>query len=198
MSAVLGGSFGYAVGHLIKSRSIGLRDLAWSDLVAMALGASLIGIGAVVAVATVVRALRARMIEPVVGRPMTPPITRFYRLQALVLLLAGVMLVLPVAGDHQYSGASLREGLFALVVLLFGLQTYVNLLIWQRSDEFLRKIIADTGAVCFWLLQGALFLWAAGEHLSILPQLSSWDAVAILMLVYSVASVWISVRRGAS
>jgi hypothetical protein len=196
--ALLGGGFGYAVGHLMKSSSIRLGDLAWSDLVAMTLGASLIGIGAIAAAATVVRKLRATIIEPTAGRPMTPAIARFYRLQALVLVLAGVMLLLPVAGLVRDAGASVRMELFALVVLMFGLQTYGNLLIWRRSDEFLRKIIADTGAVCFWVLQGALFLWAAGEHLSLLPRLSSWDAVAILMLVYSVASVSISLRRVAS
>jgi hypothetical protein len=198
VGAAIGAGCGFTVGRLIKHQAIDLSRLAWSDTTIIFIGVSMIAIGAVVAAATVVRALSKRMIEPAAGRTLTPPIARFYRLQAAVLLLAGIMLLLPVIGTLLPDRAPARTALFVLVLILFGLQTYANLLIWRRSDEFLRKVIADTGAVCFWLLQGGLFLWAAGERLAMLPRLSSWDAVAILMLVYGAASASISLRRGVS
>ena len=194
---VFGVGVGYTVGHLVKHHVIDTSLLTWSDQVAVLLGVSLSGSGGVVIAATLFRSLSKTVIEPNVGRSLTPRIAQFYRLQAGVMVLAGVMLLLPVLGVSLPDGGSMRQPLLALIVVLFALQTVGNLLIWRRSDEFLRKVIADTGAVCFWLLQGALFLWAATERLGLLPRLSSWDAVAVLMLVYTAASISIAIRRGA-
>jgi hypothetical protein len=194
---VFGGGTGYAVGRLAKHHVIDTSLLTWSDQVAVFLGVSLSGAGGVVIAATLLRSLSKTLIEPSVGRSLTPRIAHFYRLQAGVMVLAGVMLLLPVLGVSLPDLGARRQAFLALVVVLFALQTYGNLLIWRRSDEFLRKVIADTGAVCFWLLQGALFLWAAAERLGLRGRLSSWDAVAVLMLVYTAASISIAIRRGA-
>jgi hypothetical protein len=46
------------------------------------------------------------------------------------------------------------------------------------------------------LFEGALFLWAAAEKLELVPALSAWDMMTILMGFYLVISSVISVRRG--
>jgi hypothetical protein len=60
----------------------------------------------------------------------------------------------------------------------------------------IRQMVAEAGAVCFWVRQGALFLWAAAEKLELVPALSAWDMMTILMGFYLVISSVISVRRG--
>jgi hypothetical protein len=84
----------------------------------------------------------------------------------------------------------------AAIVGLFLLQTVLNLSVWTRADEMIRQMVAEAGAVCFWVLQGALFLWAAAEKLELVPALSAWDMMTILMGFYLVISSVISVRRG--
>ena len=51
-------------------------------------------------------------------------------------------------------------------------------------------------AICFWVLQGALFLWAAGEKLGLAPALSTWDCLTVLMVFYLAVSAVIGFRRG--
>ncbi|OYX01637.1 MAG: hypothetical protein B7Z12_13760, partial [Caulobacter vibrioides] len=44
--------------------------------------------------------------------------------------------------------------------------------------------------------QGLLFLWAAGEKLGLLPQLTLWDATSVMMAAYLVIGLTITWRRG--
>jgi hypothetical protein len=78
----------------------------------------------------------------------------------------------------------------------FAVQTALNIAVWRRADEFMRRLISETSATCFWILQAMLFLWAAGERLSLLPAVSAWDCTVVLMSVYLAASAFISVRNG--
>jgi hypothetical protein len=38
--------------------------------------------------------------------------------------------------------------------------------------------------------------WAAGEKLEVLPAITSWDAVTVLMAVYLLMSAFVAYRRG--
>jgi len=90
----------------------------------------------------------------------------------------------------------LGQAIMAGVIALFLLQTLLNLTVWTRADEMMRQMIAESGSICFWVLQGGLFLWAAAEKLDIAPALSAWDLMTILMGVYLVVSSALSLRRG--
>jgi hypothetical protein len=53
----------------------------------------------------------------------------------------------------------------------------------------------EASALCFWGLQGALFLWASAERMGLAPQITAWTGVVILMTVYLFSSFWIGLRR---
>jgi hypothetical protein len=96
----------------------------------------------------------------------------------------------------QPLSSQLAGAVMAAIVGLFLVQTLLNLTVWTRADEMIRQTVAEAGAICFWVLQGALFLWAAAEKLELVPALSAWDMMTILMGFYLVISSVVSVRRG--
>ncbi len=195
--AVMGALAGYGVGRLLKARHFGLNVSNWSDGLAMLLAASMMAMGLLILAFTLNRGLAGRMVDPAGGRPASKSQLSFYRQQGLVMLLAGVMMALPLAMVIGELSQPLRLGLMAAIVLLFAVQSAFNFIVWRRADEFVRRLIAETSAVCFWLLQSALFLWAAGERLALLPPISAWTGTVVLMSVYLTASAFISLRRGA-
>jgi hypothetical protein len=135
------------------------------------------------------------------GRRASPEQTRFQQLQASVLILAGIMLALPVIAPLLAdAGWAMPPAIVTMsaILLCFAVQSVLNLVLWRRSDEFVRRLIAETSSACFWLLQAALFVWAAGERLGLLPAASTWDCAVVLMAVYLVASGSISMRNGAA
>ena len=78
--------------------------------------------------------------------------------------------------------------------LLFAVQTVYNFRLWRVSDEFLRGAMTTTAAVTFAVGQGALFLWAAAEHMSLVKPVSTWDVLLNMMLLYMVVGALVSVR----
>jgi hypothetical protein len=200
LGLVLGGAAGWCVGRLIKSS--GAHGLPWSDTIALLLGVVFLATGVLLATLAASRrgrALIANPRSPDLSRPASPAQTRFFVAQAAVLALAGAMLVAPVAVDLGAGrAAGLGPALMAGILAAFAGQTVLNVYVWLRSDEVFRAVISETGAICFWLLQGALFLWAAGEKLKVLPAITSWDAVTVLMAAYLVVSTVIAYRRGLS
>jgi hypothetical protein len=171
---------GAVVGFLGADHFDNLK-LSWEDGLAVVIGAALI----VSAIATLVLMLwRSSAIPRGLGF-----------LQVLVLVLAGVMLAAPVAMERLFGGVPARW-VFIGIVLLFALQTVANVLVWVRSDELMRRVMADTSVWTFWPLQGALFLFAAAERLGLVQPISAWGMTGILMSVYLVASSYVAIRRG--
>jgi hypothetical protein len=195
----LGLPVGGLVGRLAKLHRI--PDLAWGDVIAGATAFAFLFAGlamALLAASARGRAVLADPLAPDFGRPVMPAETVFFRLQAGVLVLAGLMLAAPVvfAWTSGARTAGFAGALMAAVVACFVLQTALNVLIWRRADEVFRQVIAETGALCFWLLQGLYFLWAAGVKLHVLPEITSWDAVAVLMAAYLILASVVAYRRG--
>ncbi len=195
---IVGGGLGYLVGRLLKQGDIDLSGLTWSDSVAALIAVMLFVVGLILIAATFHRGLAARVMDPASDRPARPAQITFYRQQAIVLALAGVMMAAPVAARLAWQPLSseLAGAAMAAIVALFLVQTVLNLSVWIRADEMIRQTVAEAGAICFWVLQGALFLWAAAEKLELVPALSAWDMMTILMGFYLVISSVISVRRG--
>ncbi|MDH7974122.1 hypothetical protein QH494_18180 [Sphingomonas sp. AR_OL41] len=188
---VVGLPLGMWVGRSLKLAQRQGIPLPWSDLAAISIAAILL-FSAIILAATAIARRRA-------ASPPEANETVYLALQAGVLALAGVMLAAPVAfatatgGNLEHAGAAMLG-----IVLLFAVQTALNLILWRRSDEVLRRAIAESGSASFWLLQGVFFLWACGEKLRLLPAITSWDAVTVLMGVYLVTSTVIATRRGLS
>jgi len=196
--AIVGFGSGWLIGQLEKGGALSLATLGWADVLSGVIALMLVATGLMVLIVSFSRRASGRLLDPVSQRDATPAQASYYRQQGLVALLAGVMLAAPVlvlAANDPPSFA--RSGaVMTGIVALFLLQTVVNLTLWLRSDEMVRRIISETGAATFWILQGALFLWAAGEKLSLLPALSLWDAVSLMMASYLLISALVAGRRG--
>lgn len=113
-------------------------------------------------------------------------------LQTSVMGLAGLMLVLPIYGTDWVSAEVAMAGVLVLLVI----QTVANVMLWRQADEMLRRIIVETGALAFWTLQLALFVYAAAERLALVEGMTAWGMIGILLAVYMVASALTAARRG--
>jgi hypothetical protein len=118
---------------------------------------------------------------------------RFAAIAALSLALAGCMLLAPIFASHASRAAAI--GIFAGVVCLFGAQTWINVHIWRTSDEFIRGLMLTIGSLTFAIGQGMLFLYAAAEHLHLVPAISSWGVIVLLLFVYLVANSAVTLRQ---
>jgi hypothetical protein len=193
---------GFGFGRWVKSTTRA-HLLTVSDIASLVIAVVLVAMGLMVVVFTVTRRGAAYLADPHATEPYRDPYPgqRFYfQAQGLVLVLAGLMMATPVMLVVARPDLDAALGLIVMLGLIaaFILQTALNITVWSRSDELIRRSISDAGAVSFWVLQGALFLWAAGEKLTLLPHLTSWDALTVLMGFYLVMSVVVSYRRGLS
>ena len=175
-----------------------VAELGWSDVLALLLAAMMAVVGVVTILVSLSRRALGRQINPEEARPATTSQVVFYAQNGLVLLLAGVMMAIPVLTPVLVSPLSpmIASAAMAGLIALFLVQTAGNIAIWVRSDELMRHAMAEIAAISFAILQGLLFLWAAGEKLELLPSLTLWDAASVMMAAYLVIGMIISWRRG--
>jgi hypothetical protein len=190
---------GYLFGRWLSSwTDFGEWNPAWPDLMAALLGVFMVGIGMGVLAVCASRKALGRQLDPERGRPATPAQVFFYAQNGVVLLLAGVMIITPVAIRTAFETVPALVGSAAMIglIALFLLQTAMNISVWIRSDELMRQAMTEVGALCFVVMQGALFLWAAGGKLGLLPVMTLWDAVPVMMAVYLLIAFAVTWRRG--
>lgn len=165
-----------------------------ADVGALVVAALLMMAGVTSLLTTLDRRALARALDPEAGdrAALSPRELGLMRLQAFVIILAGMMLAAPpILAD----GAWPMESAFAGLAVVFVIQTIANILVWRASDSFNRRLSMEAGALSFWGLQGALFLWAAAERMGLAPPVTAWSAVVVLMTVYLLASFWTGMRR---
>ncbi len=198
LGLVFGGALGFAVGKLMKSGVIDVSSMSWSDEAAAVIAVALMALGLIIGIVSLNRRAAGRMMDPEGERPATAGQASFYRQQGLVLFLAGAMMAAPVVAVVLFDPLPfpIASAVMLAIVAAFLAQTAYNLLVWRRADELMRQTISQTGAVCFWVLQGLLFLWAAAEKLNIAPALSAWDMMTLMMGFYLIVSSAMSMRRG--
>lgn len=169
--------FGAATGASVASLAAS-QAMAWSDEIAlvMAVGLLAMAIASIVVMAT---------------RPASVP-KGCGVLQIATLLLASAMFLLPIYGG-QFATADV---VFGAVIVLLVIQTLTNVMLWNKADEMLRRIMAETGAMAFFACQAALFVYAAAERLDLVGPVSSWGLIGITMGVYLCASCIAAARRG--
>jgi len=172
--AAVGALMGYGLANALQ----GNRDAPWADSLALAMAVALLTIAGLSAITL---ALRPSNIPRGCGV-----------LQIIVFLLAGVLLLAPM-----YAPAfAAPDIVFGGVVLILAVQTVANVMLWRAADEMLRQVISETGAMAFWALQTALFLYAAAERLGLIDTISGWGLIGIVMAVYLIASIVAAARRG--
>lgn len=198
VAAPLGYLFGRYLVALEKAGAVSVAELGWSDVLALLLAAMMAVVGLVTILVSLSRRTLGRQINPEETRPATPSQVVFYAQNGLVLLLAGVMMAIPVVTPMLFSPLSpmIASAAMTGLIALFLIQTAGNIAIWARSDELMRRAMAEIAGVSFAILQGLLFLWAAGEKLELLPRLTLWDAASVMMAAYLIIGTVITWRRG--
>lgn len=198
VGAPLGYAFGLSIAKLEKAGLFAIPKLGWSDGLALGLAALMFLVGLVTLIISANRRLLGRQLNPDERRPATGAQASFHAQSGMVLALAGVMFATPVLIPALFDPVPTVVSSAAMIALvaLFLLQTTLNLSIWTRADEFMRRALGEIAAVSFFVLQGALFLWAAAEKLGFVARLSLWDAVSVMMAVYLLVNSLISWRRG--
>lgn len=170
-----------AVGAVVgasAARAALTANLPWEDAAAVILSAALIGMAVISGIIMAVR-------------PATVP-KGCGTLQVAVLLAAGLMFLAPVFAT-RWAGPQV---VFAGIALVLIGQTVANLMLWRQADEMLRRIMSETAVLTFWIVQTALFLYAAAERLGLINGLSAWGMISILMAVYLFSSCVAAARRG--
>ena len=170
-----------AVGAVVgasAARAALTANLPWEDAAAVILSAALIGMAVI---SGVIMAIRPATVPKGCGT-----------LQVAVLLAAGLMFLAPVFAT-RWAGPQV---VFAGIALVLIGQTVANLMLWRQADEMLRRIMSETAVLTFWIVQTALFLYAAAERLGLINGLSAWGMISILMAVYLFSSCVAAARRG--
>jgi len=192
----VGAGFGAGFITLLVHLHVSIKALTWSDLGALWLGITFLGVGLAIYLVSFHRLAVARNLEGMEAKlPATDEEVKAVRLQAVTLVLAGVMLLLPVLAMGSLGKAEGAPPLvFAGIAVLFLLQTAANVQLWLTSDEFLRRQMLLAGGITFAIGQGLLFLWAAAEHLHLVHALSSWDTIVLLMGLYLLTGSYLGIR----
>lgn len=194
--AVMGGLFGYGSAWLVIEY-VGLPSpdgVRWSDAVAMIVALMLAAGGLSVLAAS--RNGRALAAATSADGPAAPAEVRDMRLQGAVLVLSGLLLAAPMAAVLVGNPAPVLT--LAAIAVVFALHTAMNLSLWRRGDEMIRRVILESGALAFWIGQAALFGWAVAERLGVAPTLTAWDILVVVMGLYLVCSATVGLRRGLS
>lgn len=199
VGAVIGAATMISVDRLSDAGLFDLAQLSWSHALGLSLGGIMGGSGLFAIAVSFNARLTATAMDPDAKSAPRAGQTMFYRQQGAVMLLAGLMMAAPVIAILVFGETPPRGLAIAMLAGLVGaslIQTMLNLSVWNRADEMMRRMIAETGSVCFWLLQGLFYLWAAAEVLGLAPALSSWDLMTVLMAVYLAVSAGAALQRG--
>lgn len=192
--ALIGGVVGYGVGWLLAERGglASLQALGWSDAAALIVASLLLASGVAVLVAA--RSGRALAAATQAEGPARTVEVKDMRLQGAIVILSGLLLATPVVA--ALAGNPAPVSTFAALMAVFVVHGLMNLTLWRRGDEMIRRVIAEAGAAAFWIGQAALFAWAAAERLGVAPPLTTWDVLVVLMGLYLVCSASAGLRRG--
>lgn len=198
IGAPFGAVTGYFVGRALKRGSlVPLIDWTLADLFSLLIALMLLISAGYATWATTSRKRWNEMVEKQPTDSIIDPAAMVEgRRGALVAALGGLLMMIPPIAAHAGLGTEMR-GVVALALgALLLAECAINWKIWQDGDELTRAVIAQTGALCFWVLQLGLFIWAALARLDLVAEVDSWTLMTVMMAAYMVVSLTISVRRG--
>lgn len=174
--AVLG-ALGAAVGYGLAD-TVDIESAPWADTLALSVAVALITIAAV-------------SVGVLATRPSSIP-RGCGVWQVITYLIAGLLMLAPMYGP----GLSSESVVFGVILGLLALQTLANVMLWRAADEMFRRVMVESWALSFAVLQMALFIYAAAERLDLVSGLTAWGMIGVLMSFYLLASIIASLRRG--
>lgn len=128
------------------------------------------------------------------GDDLTAEMTSL-RWQGVVTVLAGAELAILSFGTDHLTGESGPVFLLLLVAILM-VQTWFNIRLWRRGDEFFRRILVEAAVASFAILQFPLLFWAAGARFGYFRDPTGLDIYVMVLVIYLFASGVVSFRRG--
>jgi large-conductance mechanosensitive channel len=205
IGALLGAGVGFGFMTLAFKIGVPSKTLQWSDFLAIWMGIVFVAFGILMGWLSVNRlqlakALQGQQIgdepaeEPVL--PATNDEVKQAIMQAVVLVLAGLMLLGPILAQGPIKSNPMLAGYFyAGIFVLFLVQTALNIQLWRTGDEYLQRTLLVISAGTFVIGQGVLFLYAAAERLHLLPGISSWDVITHLLTLYLLVSFYVGLKQ---
>ncbi len=197
MAVAVAAGFGSGVLVAKLANAVGLRkaQMRLSDDLALVTGAVLVAAATYFLVLSFDRRRLARAIECDPALPASDDEAAQARLQAGVLLLAGLLMPLPVLAGPAARGDP-TVGALALGACLvgLGLQSVLNWRLWNRSDEVLRGLVVKAAAASFWIGQIGLYAIAAAVRLAGLAEPGAFDLLVATLILYLAASAVIAIR----
>jgi hypothetical protein len=156
----------------------------------------LVAMGLFIAIGSFTRAGAAQMVGADIeaGEDITPELN-LLRWQGVVSVLAGAELFI-LGFDPDVLGGVDRTWLLPLLLVILAAQTWVNLILWRRGDEFFRRVISEAGIIGFVAFQFLLFFWTAGVRFGLGPDPEAIDVYVLMMALYLLGSGIAGVRHG--
>ncbi len=193
----MGGLAGYFIVPALKRSGTSLPVVSVADIASIFIGVLLLFAAGYAFFATTSAARWNRLIEKQPDdEPVDPEELQSGRRQALVGVLASAIYVTPPIAVFAGLAPPLLPAIAAGLFVLLAIESWLNWTLWRDGDELTRTVIAQTGALCFWVLQLGFFIWATLTKLKLASEIDAWSLMTVLMGVYLIASVVISNRRG--
>jgi hypothetical protein len=130
------------------------------------------------------------------GDPLDAGVLRTMRISAVILLLAGVLMLAPPLAVRSGASQDASIAVAAAMGVLVLIQSWLNLRVVRRSDELSRASYAETSMISFWVLQLGLYVWAMLAKLNLVAEVSLWTLMIIATAVYLAISIGVAMRRG--
>lgn len=192
-----GGVAGYGVGWALKRSGTPPPDVSFADFASIFIGVVLLLSAGYAFFATTSTRRWNRLVERQPSdEPVDPETLQSGRRQGLVAALAGAMYMTPPIALFAGLASPILSVVAAGLFVLLAIECWINWTLWRDGDELTRTVIAQTGAVCFWVLQLGLFVWASLTKLKLASEIDAWSLMTVVMGAYLIGSVVISTRRG--
>ncbi|NJC33621.1 hypothetical protein GGR88_001095 [Sphingomonas jejuensis] len=191
---LVGAAVGAAGAHLILAQA---ELFSAADLIGLFVALLLAGSGLYTLFIGVNAATYRRLgsgVEP--GEAPDADLLRFARRTGVVSVLAGLLFAAPPIVTILTPARGTLTAIYAAIAALIAIESWVNLKLWMDGDELVRAVVVRSAAICFWLLQGLFFLWAAAERMTLVDPIGSWPLLVVLMGTYLVVATTVSVRSG--
>ena len=163
---------------------------------ALLLALLLVAVGLFIVVGSLTRSGAAQMlgaeVEP--GEDIAPELN-LVRWQGVAGFLAGAELLMLSLDPALLSGPA-RSWLLPLLLLILTAQSWINLMLWRRGDEYFRRVISEAGIIGFVAFQFLLFFWTAAVRFGLAPDPQALDIYVLMMALYLLGSGIAGVRHG--
>jgi uncharacterized membrane protein HdeD (DUF308 family) len=155
------------------------RPVHGEDVMAIMAGAMMVMMGLIMTIVHFARPKDAAM-----------PGTRLAQLVSV--FLGGAGLFLPIVGE-RFIDPWIN---FSLVMALSVVSWVTSWMVWRAADELMRSLMRDSAVAGFYLITGALWIYAVGERVGIFSGVSAWAMLALATIATLATSMWATIRRG--